>query len=157
MSEDTNKEDIIPAKLEEGEPIISAEYAEANKEAIQELVEKYNEFTKIEVSEETKDDAVITSKTSSSGPKEVKAMGLVENGAIGSTTKKVTPKKPEAAKPVKDVETVAVFSSKSVNWAGVGKISRGYNILEKSVAEKWLSRWHCREATPEEVAREYGK
>jgi hypothetical protein len=82
-------------------------------------------------------------------------MDVVENGVIGSTTKKVAPKKAEPAKPKKDVETVAVFSSKSVNWAGVGKINRGYNILEKTVAEKWLSRWHCRQATPEEVAKEY--
>lgn len=154
MSENNN-EDPIAATLEEGEAVIPLEYAETNKEAIQELVDKYQESVE---AEEAKSDNVITTKTSSSAvTKEVNAMGLVGNGAIGSTTKKVAPKKPESAKPVKDVETVAVFSSKSVSWAGVGKISRGYNILEKSIAEKWLSRWHCREATPEEVAREYGK
>jgi uncharacterized protein (UPF0332 family) len=33
----------------------------------------------------------------------------------------------------------------------------GYNIVEKDAAEKWLTRSHIRTATPEEVAREFGK
>jgi hypothetical protein len=39
----------------------------------------------------------------------------------------------------------------------VGKIEKGYNIVTKAAAEKWLTRSHVREATPEELAREYGK
>ena len=53
-------------------------------------------------------------------------------------------------------ETVAIHSTKNVVWEGVGKVEKGYNILKKSEAEKWLTRGHTRIATPEEVAREYG-
>ena len=53
--------------------------------------------------------------------------------------------------------TVALHSTKNVIWEGVGKIEKGYTIVPKAIAEKWLTRSHVREATPEEVAREYGK
>lgn len=53
-------------------------------------------------------------------------------------------------------ETVAIYSTKNVNWEGVGKVEKGYNIVKKSEADQWLSRDHTRIATPEEVAREYG-
>jgi hypothetical protein len=54
-------------------------------------------------------------------------------------------------------EKVAIYSSKNVSWAGVGKVLKGYNIVTKSVSEKWLKRDHIRIATPEEVARDFGK
>jgi hypothetical protein len=54
-------------------------------------------------------------------------------------------------------ETVAVYSSKNVSWAGIGKVVKGYNIVTKSASEKWLTRGHIRTATPQEVAREFGK
>ena len=53
-------------------------------------------------------------------------------------------------------ETVALHSTKNVVWEGVGKVEKGYNIVEKSAADKWLTRGHIRIATPEELAREYG-
>jgi hypothetical protein len=85
------------------------------------------------------------------------SVGAIETGAIGVT--KSTPKKKTAATaPKKEkVATVALHSTRNVVWEGVGKISTGYNILPKAIAEKWLTRSHVREATPEEVAREYGK
>jgi hypothetical protein len=52
---------------------------------------------------------------------------------------------------------VALFSTKNVTWSEVGKVYRGYNIVEKDAAEKWLTRSHIRIATPEEVAKEFGK
>lgn len=59
--------------------------------------------------------------------------------------------------PIKaDKETVAIHSTRNVSWEGVGKVEKGYNIVKKSAAEKWLTRDHTRLATPEEVAREYG-
>ena len=54
-------------------------------------------------------------------------------------------------------EKVAIYSSKNVSWAGVGKVIKGYNIVTQSVSEKWLKRDHIRIATPEEVARDFGK
>jgi hypothetical protein len=54
-------------------------------------------------------------------------------------------------------ETVAIHSTKNVSWPGVGKILKGYNIVTKGNSKKWLERNHVRIATPEEVAREFGK
>lgn len=53
-------------------------------------------------------------------------------------------------------ETVALHSTKNVVWEGVGKVEKGYNIVKKSEADRWLTRGHIRLATPEELAREYG-
>jgi hypothetical protein len=89
---------------------------------------------------------------------EVPAMGIVENGVIGATVFKPEPKKSAAKKSAaKKAETVAIYSTKNVTWNGVGKVYRGYNIVEKNAADKWLTRDHCRIATPEEVAKEFGK
>ena len=85
------------------------------------------------------------------------SVGPIETGAIGVT--KSTPKKKatKQAAPKKEKEpTMALHSSKNVVWEGVGKIEKGYNIVSAAHAKKWLTRSHVREATPEEVAREYG-
>jgi hypothetical protein len=55
----------------------------------------------------------------------------------------------------KSEQTVAVHSSRNVSWQGVGSVSKGYNIVSESAAEKWLTRSHIRMATPEEVAGAY--
>ncbi len=54
-------------------------------------------------------------------------------------------------------ETVAIHSTKNVSWPGVGKVLKGYNIVTKGNSKKWLERNHIRIATPEEVAKEFGK
>lgn len=90
---------------------------------------------------------------------EQQAVGSVANGAIGVTTAEVAPKpvkKAAAKKPAKE-ETVAIHSTRNVTWEGVGKVYRGYNIVSKSAAEQWVTRNHIRIATPEEVAKEFGK
>jgi hypothetical protein len=60
----------------------------------------------------------------------------------------------------KDTETpegkVALHSDKNMHWNGIGRISKGYNIVTKEAAEKWLTRKGIRQATPEEVASYYG-
>lgn len=86
------------------------------------------------------------------------SVGSIETGAIGVT--KSTPKKKttKTSAPKKEEEvTIALHSTRNVVWEGVGKIDKGYTILPKAIADKWLTRSHVREATPEEVAREYGK
>lgn len=62
----------------------------------------------------------------------------------------------ESKKEEKD-NKVAIWSAKNVRWTGVGSLSKGYNIVKKEAAEKWLVREGIREATPEEVATHYGK
>jgi hypothetical protein len=83
-------------------------------------------------------------------------VGTIEAGAIGVTKSKPKNKATSSAPKKEGIVTIAVHSTKNVVWEGVGKISKGYNIFPKAIAEKWLSRNHVREATPEEVAREYG-
>lgn len=52
---------------------------------------------------------------------------------------------------------VALWSDKNVRWTGIGLLSKGYNIVTKEAADKWLTRQGIRKATPEEVATHYGK
>ena len=90
-------------------------------------------------------------------PEEVQALGSVANGVIGATTApKASANKKTSKAPTKK-DTVALYSTKNVTWSEVGKVYRGYNIVEKDAAEKWLTRSHIRVATPEEVAKEFGK
>jgi len=90
-------------------------------------------------------------------PEEVQALGAVAEGVIGATTAPKAPERKKSAKAAEAKETVAIFSTKNVTWPEVGKVYRGYNIVEKEAASKWLTRSHIRTATPEEVAREFGK
>lgn len=109
--------------------------------------------------EEAKPEAVITTpRPVSKSEDSVQALGSVPGGAIGATTAPRPAPKPvkKAAEP-KKTETVAIYSSRNVTWNGVGKVYRGYNIVDKAAADKWLSRDHVRIATPEEVAKEFGK
>jgi hypothetical protein len=52
---------------------------------------------------------------------------------------------------------VALWSDKNMRWSDVGAVQKGYNIVNKEAADKWLTRNGVREATPEEVATYYGK
>jgi hypothetical protein len=88
---------------------------------------------------------------------EVQALGSVAEGVIGATSAPKAPAKKKSAKAAEVKETVALYSTKNVTWPGVGKVYRGYNIVEKDAAEKWLTRSHIRTAAPEEVAKEFGK
>jgi hypothetical protein len=90
-------------------------------------------------------------------PEEVQALGSVADGVIGASTAPKTPERKKSAKAAEVKETVALFSTKNVTWPGVGKVYRGYNIVEKDAATQWLTRSHIKPATPEEVAKEFGK
>jgi hypothetical protein len=105
---------------------------------------------------ENKNDDVIEAPAYSDPAPEVPALGNV-NGAIGVTTAPKESKKPAKKSSAPKKDTVALYSTKNVTWPGVGKVYRGYNIVEKDAAEKWLTRSHIRTATPEEVAKEFGK
>jgi hypothetical protein len=101
---------------------------------------------------------VFEEKTTPLAPKlekEVQAIGFI-NGAIGITKLVQKDKKQEIVKKEKKEKTVAIHSTRNVTWNGVGKVYRGYNIVDEETAEKWLTREHIRIATPSEVAAEYG-
>lgn len=92
-----------------------------------------------------------------SAPEEIQALGAVAEGVIGATTAAVAAPRKKNSKSQEKKETVAIHSTKNVTWSEVGKVYRGYNIVEKDAADKWLTRSHIRMATPEEVAKEFGK
>jgi hypothetical protein len=89
--------------------------------------------------------------------KNKQALGSVGNGIFGTVTvssESSTEQKAKKEKPKKDL--VAIHSPKNIYWSGVGKILKGYNIVERHNAEKWLTKPGIRIAPPEEVAKEYG-
>lgn len=149
MSEELNNEikEAEPAKEAVIEETKVEESAPIVKEAVVEEVEK----PKIVEAEPAAVDVISAPKPS---PATKPGLGYVGNGAMGSTNVPKTVSKP--AKPaVKEVEKVAIYSSKNVTWSEVGKVYRGYNIVTKDQAAKWLTRDHTRLATPEEVAKEF--
>jgi hypothetical protein len=88
---------------------------------------------------------------------EVPALGAVSNGVMGTTSvARPEPRLPENVKLENSEDKVAIHSTKNVAWQGVGKVSRGYNIVAKSIADQWLTRPHVRLATPEEIKKAFG-
>jgi hypothetical protein len=140
MSEKNNSEfkDVPLAKLEDGEALIPHS-----------LIEKYKEAVK---AQEERNDVISSDKMATSPNVSVVSN---DDNVIGSGSAD----KKEAAKPssANEKETVAVYSTKNVTWSGVGQVFKGYNIVTKQAADKWTTRDHIRIATPEEVARDFGK
>ena len=54
-------------------------------------------------------------------------------------------------------EKVAVYSTRNLNWNGLGELVIGYNIVTKEQAKQWITHKSVREVAPEEVKRAYGK
>jgi hypothetical protein len=149
VSENNNaKNKNVPlAQLEDGEALIPHPLVEKYEEAVKALKNKSVEAS------ETEDANVISSENVATSPN----VSVVSNedNVIGSGSAN----KKESAKPkvTKEKESVALYSTRNVTWSGVGQVSRGYNIVTKEASEKWLKRDHIRIATPEEVARDFGK
>jgi hypothetical protein len=109
----------------------------------------------VSISEDTSkpnEDVIASPKPKST--KKTASKKTVANNSIGSASaeqENVVQKQ----EPVGRV-TVAIHSTTNVNWGGVGKVVKGYNIVSKEQADQWLTRKHIRLATPEEIAQEYG-
>jgi hypothetical protein len=140
MSENNNSKfkDVPLAKLEDGEALIPHT-----------LIEKYKEAVK---AQEERNDVISSDKMATSPNLSVTSN---EENVIGSASaeKKETAK----SKVSEPKDTIAIYSTRNVNWSGVGQVSKGYNIVTKHAADKWATRDHIRIATPEEVARDFGK
>lgn len=93
-------------------------------------------------------------KAGSGGKKKSSLEGVADTEIIGSA-KPAGDAKP-TVKAGQKKATVALYSDRNVYWNGVGKLEKGYNIVSQEQSAKWLTRNHVREATPEEVASEYG-
>ena len=166
MSENNNLEanDVSPAQLSEGEAIIPHELVGKYEDAVKELNEKAESLIAegIKVSRpkealESNADNIIGSKgTAKKGGAKVPGLAPVKNGALGSSkVEKINKEKTSSTKV--EAEKIALHSTKNVYWDSLGEIKKGYNIVRKDRAEKWLTRSHVRLATPEEVAKEFGK
>jgi L-serine deaminase len=138
------------------------EIVEEVSEVIEDVAETLEEsFTNLKqkskgLPETDADNVIGSSRTNAKGGKKTGAVTTINNGAIGSGPADRSPKvKATEPKEIK-VKTVALFSTRNVLWEGVGKINKGYNIVDEAKAEQWLKRDHVRTATPEEVAEEYG-
>jgi hypothetical protein len=151
MSEDIKNEDVVPASIEAGEPIVAPEVAEKAAEVIAEIVAE----AKVEEAPKPAEDVITGPKGSGTG--EAQALGSVADGVIGTgkvAKKAAAPKAP--VKPLAVEDTVAIYSTRNMHWEGVGKISKGFNIVSKEAAEKWLTKGNIRLADPKEVAKGYG-
>jgi hypothetical protein len=156
MSEDLNnkiKEADIAEEVIIEDSKVEDVILEVKEDVIEDLVEEI-EIPKIK-------EAVAVSPGVISTPKPIASnkpgIGYLENGVMSSTTvPKSFDKKPAKTSSVKkESEKVAIHSTKNVTWSEVGKVYRGYNIVTKEQADKWLTRDHTRLATPEEVAKEF--
>ena len=108
------------------------------------------------VPETTGDNVIASSGTNRKGGTKSGKLQPTKDGAIGSSAADRKDKVEDKPVKLKKSEKVAVHSTKNASWSGVGTISKGYNILGPSQAEKWLTKDFVRTATPEEVAREFG-
>ena len=151
MSEELNQEEAVvyTAINNAEEAPVESEPAPAVETVVEEVV--HHEAPAEEIT-------AITTADISNPSDTVQSVGSVVNGVIGvAQTPRPIKKAPAAKAPVQKEETVAVFSTRNVTWNGVGTVYRGYNIVKKSAADKWLTRDHIRLATPEEVAQEFKK
>lgn len=63
----------------------------------------------------------------------------------------------QSVKNKKEKNSAAVYSKRNLHWTGVGQLKIGYNIVSEEEAERWITHKSVRVATPDEVARHYGK
>lgn len=82
---------------------------------------------------------------------------VTESGAIGSRAAERKEFVPEPTAKKIEQEKIAIWSDKNIRWTEVGTLIKGYNLVTKEAAEKWLKKGGIREATPEEVATYYSK
>jgi hypothetical protein len=156
MLEENKNENIVPALLEPGEPLISKEQTEAFEKYInEELTKKYNEAVEKNTERPEIKNVITTDRQNIlAGDDTVAGITAVENGVIGTGRVAKTMKTSAKGKETK-VEKVAIYSTKNVTWSSVGKVYRGYNLVTPDQAEKWLTRSHIRAATPQEIAQEF--
>jgi hypothetical protein len=135
------------------EEVAEAPLEEATASVVEEIVAEEPETV---VEEKTVVEEVVPEPEVIMAPEPVgtaPTVSSVEDGVIGTGKAKVEKKKasPAAAKAVKSGEKVAIFAARNVRWQEVGSIAKGYNIVSKEDAEKWLTVNNVRLATPEEI------
>ena len=143
MATKKKTEKIVPAMLAEGEPVIPKELADKYQDAVEKIKDKENR------KEQIKSDGTELKGGKRKSPMQDAGDGLIMSGSANR------PKKTTTSTATKK-ETVAIYSDRNVAWTGVGRIVKGYNIVTPEAAKQWLTRNNIREATPEEVASQFG-
>lgn len=100
-----------------------------------------------------------------SGPKRARAPRMSNihtkdnDGTVASHAADIALAKKPIQKKQENKESgkIALWSDRNIRWTNVGELSKGYNIVTKEAAEKWLEKRGIREATPQEIASHYGK
>jgi hypothetical protein len=150
--ESTDADNVVVEEVLEA-PAVEETLPEAVEEAVAE------EPTPAVVVEEPVAQEVVADPAVIVAPEPVEAapaITSVADGVIG--TGKVAKKKaaPAKAAPVAPADKVAIFSTRNIHWQGLGKIVKGYNIVSKSDAEKWVTVSGVKLATPEEIKTNLG-
>jgi hypothetical protein len=147
MSE--NIEDVKPEPVEEKVEAVAVE------ETVIEVAPEapVEEVVKAPVAE----DVISSPEPVESAPEVQPALAPVANGVIGSSVAEKRSKKVATPVKVSKSDTVAIHSTKNVSWVGVGKVTKGFNIVSKADADKWITRDHIRLVSPEELAKGFGK
>lgn len=86
---------------------------------------------------------------------EQQGIGIV-NGAIGVAVTKSS-KTTKKSTPAKEKTFSYLWSDRSLYWNGVGNLNKGFNAVDKSKEDKWLSKGGVRKATQDEIDKEYGR
>lgn len=151
MSEQTV--DSVESPVEEVRKPRTKKVAEENSDTIENI--------SIQEAPETVNDEgqkVISGHKKSRAPRKSN-VHVKEDGAIGSHAADAALRKKPVVEKVKkeEQEKIALWSDKNIRWSSVGTLEKGYNIVTKEAAEKWLTRGGIREATPKEIATYYGK
>jgi hypothetical protein len=100
----------------------------------------------------TAEDVITASSTGGSGEESV--LAPVEDGVIGTSTRKKEPKaaaKQATRKNSKKEELVAIYSARNISWTGVGKVKKGYSFVSAEDAEKWSTIDGVKIADPSEI------
>lgn len=145
MSEENKNEDVVLTEASESEIVVEEKVEAPAADLVEEVAAEKSETIL----------SVIPEESVQEDPKP--ALAPVANGVIGSSAADRKEKKSQVKAVAKPADTVAVFSQRNISWVGLGKLVKGINIVSKADAEKWLTRDSIREATPEEVAKRYGK
>lgn len=150
----TNSELNDAQDIDTNDVVVESTPVELSVESVEDVAPAVEETVKepVKVEEPVAEPEVITSPE----PVEEKpALTPVGDGVIGSgKVKKKTAEKVEAVK--SDVEKVAVYANRNLVWAGVGKITKGYNIVTKDEAAKWLTIAGVKEVSPEVIKSNLG-
>jgi hypothetical protein len=138
------------------EELIEAPVVEETKS--EEIASELGIEASISEVKEHEDDEVISSPEKESSTPPVSAIQVGQTGAIlsGGANKKDKPSKKNS---IKEDDTVAVHSTKNLHSSGLKSVYKGFNIVSKKHADAWIAKRpnDIRLATPEEVAKAFGK